>query len=213
MKFHLFSTTEFDIKDPVALIECYCIQTNFYSAYDLLIPHRQIDDVAKIGARIDRGLLENIRGIVTDTRNMQIFTRNLDYVLEQKADAIQSYANQASMVLERLMKVRIGLSQATKVLHTIYPHVMPMIDSMLQEEYRRTVDSGWSQSEPGQILYAYYINLKEQPNRGHLTDVYNRVESNLPCLTKVRVFDIIWWSYLRSKKLSNSSNILWSAIR
>jgi len=212
MKFCLFSKAEFDITDPVALIECYCIQTNFYSAYDLLIPHRQIDDVAKIGARIDRGLLENIRGIVADTRDTQVFSHNLDYLLAQKADAIQACAYQASEVLKRLMNVGIGLSQATKVLHTVYPHVMPMIDSMLQEEYRRTVDSAWSQSDPGQILYAYYINLREQPNRGHLTDVYNRVAPTLPCLTKVRVFDIIWWSYLRAKKLAERTPVKLSTI-
>jgi len=212
MKFRLFSAVEFDIADPVALIECYCFQTNFYSAYDTLIPHRQAEDVAKIGARIDRGLFKAIKGIIAANGDVPIFRYTLDDILMQKADVIQSYANQASVVLERLMDVGIGLSQATKVLHTVYPGIIPMIDSMLQEEYRRAVDLGWKQDNPGQILYAYYINLQEQPNGGSLDDIYNRVVSNLPCLTKVRVFDIIWWSYLKAKKLGGQRDINWSTI-
>ena len=206
MIFRLFSKTEFEITYPVALIECYCFQTNFYSAYDLLLPHRQIPDVAKIGARIDGSLLEPISKIVRANKDIPIFQHDLAYVLTQNADAIRSFSEQASGVLEQLMSLGMGLSQATKVLHTVYPEVMPMIDSMLQEEYRHTVDPAWSQSEPGWILYAYYINLKEEPNRGHLVEVYNRIASNLPCLTMVRVFDIIWWSYLRANKLQAKYN-------
>ena len=88
-----------------------------------------------------------------------------------------------------------------------------MIDSMLQEEYRRAVNPEWKQDNSGQILYAYYINLKEEPNRSYLTDVYNDVASNLPCLTKVRVFDIIWWSYLRAKKLRRINRINWCTVK
>jgi hypothetical protein len=72
MIFRLFSKIEFEIAYPVALIECYCFQTNFYSAYDLLIPHRQVEDVAKIGARINNKLLKDIKGIVADTHDVQV---------------------------------------------------------------------------------------------------------------------------------------------
>ncbi|GAH50851.1 unnamed protein product, partial [marine sediment metagenome] len=36
MKFILFSEIIFEIPDPIALIECYCYQNDFYSKYDLL---------------------------------------------------------------------------------------------------------------------------------------------------------------------------------
>lgn len=212
MIFRLFSKTEFEITYPVALIECYCFQTNFYSAYDLLIPRRQISDVAKIGARIDHKLYKHISAIVKANKNIPAFKHDLPDFLTLKTDAIQTFSQQASGVLEQLMAVGMGLSQATKVLHTVYPNIIPMIDSMLQEEYRRAVDPGWNQSQPQQILYAYYMNLQEEPNRSNLADLYGSVRENLSCLTMVRVFDIIWWSYLRSKKLTESHNIALSTI-
>ncbi len=212
MKFRLFSATEFDITDPVELIECYCFQTNFYSAYDLLLPNRRISDVAKIGARIDSKLIEDIGSVVKSNADLSIFKTDLTALLAEKSHAIKSLSDQASGVLEQLMSLGIGLSQATKVLHTAYPEVMPMIDSMLQEEYRRSVAPEWKQSDPRPILYAYYINLQEEPNRGNLTGIYHKIKQNLPCLTMVRVFDIIWWSYLRAKKLRRQNNVNWSTV-
>ena len=50
MEFALFSKVEFEIYDPVALIECYCIQSDFYKNYDLLLPNRGIQEVNEIGA-------------------------------------------------------------------------------------------------------------------------------------------------------------------
>lgn len=212
MKFRLFSATEFDITDPVELIECYCFQTNFYSVYDLLLPNRKIPDVAKIGARIDSKLIEDIDSVVKSNVDLSIFKTDLTALLAEKSQAIKSLSDQASGVLEQLMSLGIGLSQATKVLHTVYPEVMPMIDSMLQEEYRRSVAPEWKQSDPRPILYAYYINLQEEPNRGNLTGIYHKIKQNLPCLTMVRVFDIIWWSYLRAKKLRRQNNVNWSTV-
>ena len=56
MKFFLFSKISFKIPDPVALIECYCYQNDFYTKYDLLIENkdRKIEDVNKIGASIKK---------------------------------------------------------------------------------------------------------------------------------------------------------------
>jgi len=56
MKFLLFSKISFEIPDPIALIECYCYQNDFYTKYDLLLEHRdrKIEDVNKIGARIKK---------------------------------------------------------------------------------------------------------------------------------------------------------------
>ena len=53
MEFLLFSKIPFEIPDPIALIECYCYQNDFYSKYDLL-EDKKIEDVNKIGARIKK---------------------------------------------------------------------------------------------------------------------------------------------------------------
>ncbi len=47
MEFLLFSKISFEIPDPIALIECYCYQNDFYSKYDLL-EDRKIEDVNKL---------------------------------------------------------------------------------------------------------------------------------------------------------------------
>ena len=56
MEFLLFSKIPFEISDPIALIECYCYQNDFYAKYDLLLEYRdrKIEDVNKIGARIKK---------------------------------------------------------------------------------------------------------------------------------------------------------------
>jgi len=56
MKFFLFSKISFEIPDPIALIECYCYQNDFYAKYDLLLEYRdrKIEDVNKIGVRIKK---------------------------------------------------------------------------------------------------------------------------------------------------------------
>ena len=59
MKFFLFSKMPFEISEPIALIECYCYQNDFYAKYDLFLEHRdrKIEDVNKIGARIKKEVL------------------------------------------------------------------------------------------------------------------------------------------------------------
>jgi len=47
MKFYLFSEISFEIPEPIALIECYCYQNDFYSKYDLL-EDKKIEDVIKL---------------------------------------------------------------------------------------------------------------------------------------------------------------------
>ena len=53
MKFLLFSKMSFEILGPIALIEFYCYQNDFYAKYDLL-ENRKIEDVNKIGASIKK---------------------------------------------------------------------------------------------------------------------------------------------------------------
>ena len=53
MKFRLFSKT-FEVVDPIALIECYCFQSNFYVNFDLVNHEKggQVNNVNAIGARM-----------------------------------------------------------------------------------------------------------------------------------------------------------------
>ena len=59
MKFLLFSKISFEIPEPIALIEYYCYQNDFYRKYDLL-ENRKIEDVNKIGARIKKLVYDEI---------------------------------------------------------------------------------------------------------------------------------------------------------
>ena len=58
--------------------------------------------------------------------------------------------------------------------------------------------------------------LKEIAENYNLAEVYNAVSKNLPGLTKVSVFDILWWSYLKAKRLRESrekNDIKWATIQ
>ena len=52
MRFYLFSKIRFEIPEPIALIECYCYQNDFFSKYDV-IENRTIKVVNKVGARLE----------------------------------------------------------------------------------------------------------------------------------------------------------------
>jgi len=81
MKFYLFSEISFEIPEPIALIECYCYQNDFYSRYDLL-EDKKIEDVNKIGARIKKEVLFECKIITESTKNLNIFKYNLAQFLD-----------------------------------------------------------------------------------------------------------------------------------
>ena len=78
MKFYLFSKISFEIPDPIALIECYCYQNDFYTKYDLILEHRdkKIEDVNKIGARIKKEVLSECKKITESTKSLSMFKYN-----------------------------------------------------------------------------------------------------------------------------------------
>ena len=215
MKFLLFSKISFEVSDPVALIESYCFQSNFYANYDFL-SDKKIEDVNKIGARIGRKLLPKCEAVTKNTKNLCIFGYDLDGFLKLD-DKTRNYhikeLNQRT--IKKLLEINgIGLSKATKVLHTLYPKIIPMIDNALQEEYRKEINPQWMEDQFDQILIDYYNNLKEDDNWQHLTQIFDIIsKNNLVGLTKVRIFDILWWSFLKSKKLRQEGNIDWSTIK
>ncbi len=111
------------------------------------------------------------------------------------------------------MKIKgIGLSKATKVLHTLYPEIIPIIDNALQKEYKQTKPE-WSKGQSVQILTDYYNNFKVGDTKQNLIGSFNQIHSNIKGLTEVKTFDILWWSYLKSKKLRQEKHINWSTIK
>lgn len=215
MKFLLFSKISFEVSDPVALIESYCFQSNFYANYDLL-SNRKVEDVNKIGARIGKKLLPKCEAVSESTKNLCIFKYDLDRFLKLNDKTRNYHVKELNQrTIRKLLEIKgIGLSKATKVLHTLYPKIIPMIDNALQEEYRKEINSQWMEEQSDQILIDYYNNLREDDNLQHLTQIFSIIsKNNLVGLTKVRSFDILWWSYLKSKKLRQKRNINWSTIK
>jgi hypothetical protein len=203
MKFLLFSEIAFEVSDPIALIESYCFQTNFYRNYDLP-QDRRIELVNKIGARILQAEKRRRCSIVIhETEGLNIFKYSLDDFLDNRS--MQDHVRELDeKVIKKLMNIPgIGLSKATKVLHTFYPEIIPMIDNPLQKVYRSKVGKKRNEGNSYQILVAYYRNLKERDNRQNLNEVFEIVRrNNFQGLSKLRVFDILWWSYLKCKELT-----------
>jgi hypothetical protein len=204
MKFSLFSKVPFEVSDPIALIECYCFQNDFYGNYDLKkSKSKEIENVRFIGARIPNESLRKCKKIVEKAENVRLFEdKQLDEFLRLDREARNKWVIEINdKIIKELLKIKgIGLSKATKVLHTLYPEIIPMIDNALQDEYKET-NPKWIEEQSDQILIDYYDNLKKGDNWQNLNIIFKKISNNLPALTKVRVFDIIWWSYLKSKKL------------
>jgi len=211
MKFTLFlnEKLEFEVNEPVALVECYCFQTNFYHTYDLL-PERGFKDVGRIGARKKENWLSEseYNKIISEAR-VRILNYNnelgLDRFLKMSDEKISACVKElCKHVIKKIMRQYVRLSRATKILHTCYPYIIPIIDDMLQKEYRREINQSWKEENPSQILIDYYLNLKEPNNRQNLNKVFDDISKNNLGLTKVRVFDILWWSYLKAKRVQEA---------
>jgi len=215
MKFLIFSRISFEVFDPIALIESYCFQSDFYARYDLL-GNRRVEDVNRIGARISRGSLQKCKRVTIETNDLGILKYDLDRFLELDSKTRDDLTKELSeKVIEKLLEIKgIGLSKATKVLHTLYPRIIPIIDAALQNEYHNKVNPQWTEEQSSQILSDYYNNFKEGDNWQNLTVVFDQTRSNnLTGLTKLRIFDILWWSYLKAKRLRDQKNINWSTIK
>jgi hypothetical protein len=215
MKFILFSGIIFGIPDPIALIECYCYQNDFYSKYDLL-EDKKIKDVNKIGARIKKEVLLECKIITERTKSLSIFKYNLEQFLDLEEKKRNGYIKELNeFVIQKLLKINgIGLSTATKILHTLYPKIIPMIDNPLQNKYREKINNVWTEKRADKIFIDFYNNLKIESNRKNLNYIFNEVsKNNLKNLSRIRIFDILWWSYLKAERLREEKGINWNTIR
>lgn len=214
MKFTLFSKIQFEVSHPISLIESYCFQNDYYSNYDLLI-NRKIEDVNKIGARISFKPLKRCKTVIKKSKDLTIFKYNLDRFLNLNEKTRNKYIRDLNnQVIQKLLKVsKIGFSKATKILHTLYPEIIPMIDNPLQDIYRR-INPNWNKNETDQIFIDYYNNLLIEDNRKNLDKIEDIISKiSLRGLTQIRIFDILWWSCLKADRLKREYNINWTSIK
>ncbi len=210
--FSLFSKRCFEVSYAVALIEAYCFQSDFYTNFDLLRRERKrsILDVNEIGARIKKDQLSKCEVITEAHKDLAIFGFNLDAFLKLDDNIRKKHVQELSAIIEELVAINgIGLSRATKILHTVYPEIVPIIDNNLQELYRK-LKVQWEYGDWNQILLDYYDNFLFKDTYQNLSNVHRSV-SHLG-LTKVRVFDVLWWSYLKSERLREEQKVNWITI-
>jgi hypothetical protein len=218
MKFFLFSKISFEIPEPIALIECYCYQNDFYSKYDLLLEYRdrKIEDVNKIGARIRKEVLLECKIVTERTKSLNIFKYDLEQFLSlDEKDRNEQIKELNEFVIQKLLKIKsIALSTTTKILHTLYPKIIPMIDNPLQNKYRQVINDGWMENKSDEIFIDFYNNLKVESNRKNLNYIFDKLlENNIQHLSKIRIFDILWWSYLKAERLGEDKGINWNTIK
>ncbi|MDD4363414.1 MAG: hypothetical protein PHD33_04285 [Atribacterota bacterium] len=214
MKFYLFSKIEFEIPDPISLIECYCYQSDFYSKYDV-IENRKLEDVNKIGARLSSEVVSKSKVIVEGTRELDIFQNTLDQFLDLDIQEREKQIKELNdVVFQKLFEINgIRFSTATKILHTIYPKIIPMIDNPLQRKYKKEINHSWTYENANEILIDFYNNLGNEDIRKNLNELSAElIKINLKHLTKIRIFDILWWSYLKAERLKNERKIKWNSI-
>lgn len=221
MRFSLFKSLSFEVKEPAALIEAYCFQSDFYGSYDLPLSQgdRGLDYVSLIGARIKENSLEACKRIIEKHADFAMFDKSMTLDTFLKRDeAIDSLTSELGKIAQELDRVEgVGLSKATKILHTRYPEMIPMIDNPLQQEYKTLKGHKWKKEDWGQLFKDYYENFL--PIKGETYDNLCRIhkEVSLLHLTKVRIFDILWWSCLKAKNLqkkarSYSKEFAWKTI-
>lgn len=214
MRFYLFSKIRFEIPHPITLIECYCYQSDFYSKYDV-IDNRTIEDVNKIGARLKHSTILECKKVIEDAGKLNIFQYNLDGLLDSNDKIREELIRELlSKIIKNLLRIKgISFSTSTKILHTIYPEIIPMIDNPLQRKYKNLINSSWNKENSDEILIDFYHNLQIESNRKNLDIIFDELKRiNLTGLSKIRIFDILWWSYLKAERLNEERGINWTSI-
>lgn len=221
MKLYLFKKS-FNVSNPLLLIETYCFQNDFYKNYDLLLKagKRTVNDANKIGAHIKKNEEKLFAHKICCTGRIKILNLNIDDVMTLSRRDKECYLKELFNIFlkEIICEKGIGLTKCTKVLHTLYPEIIPMIDNPLQNEYRRQLkedEIDWSKDTCdgfSRLLADYYETLNKNIN--NLKSIKKCLnKQDLGYLNEVRIFDILWWSYLKSKDLANKNNIKWSIIK
>ena len=196
LNFKLFSKINFSVHNPILLIEACCIQSDFYVNYDL-IRERNIFDVNKIGGRTKENVLKKCSEVINDSA-VKLTSYTLDSLQELENKEKKELVKELdTKIVKKLLSIKgIRLSKVTKILHTLFPEICPMIDNPLQQIYKQQINNSWKAGSLEELLIQFYENLANIKNKNNI----NRLHRELTHLklTKIRIFDIIWWSYLKS---------------
>ena len=88
------------------------------------------------------------------------------------------------------------------------------MDNPLQNKYREKINNLWTKKRADEILIDFYKNLQIESNRKNLNQIFNEIsKNNLKNLSRIRIFDILWWSYLKAEKLREEKGVNWKTIR
>jgi len=88
------------------------------------------------------------------------------------------------------------------------------MDNPLQNKYLKKINNVWTEKRADEIFIDFYKNLQIESNRKNLNFISDKLlENNIKHLSKVRIFDILWWSYLKVEKLREEKGIDWSTIK
>jgi uncharacterized protein YozE (UPF0346 family) len=89
-----------------------------------------------------------------------------------------------------------------------------MVDNPLQNKYREKINNVWTEKRADEIFIDFYKNLQIESNRKNLNHIFDKLlENNIQHLSKIRIFDILWWSYLKAEKLREEKGINWNTIQ
>jgi len=89
-----------------------------------------------------------------------------------------------------------------------------MIDTPLQKKYREEINDVWTEKRVDEIFIDFYKNLQIESNRKNLNYIFDKLlENNIKHLSKITIFDILWWSYLKAEKLREEKGINWNTIK
>jgi len=87
------------------------------------------------------------------------------------------------------------------------------MDNLLQNKYREKINNLWAKRRADEILIDFYKNLQIESNRRSLNHIFSEIsKNNLKNLSRIRIFDILWWSYLKAEKLMEEKGINWNTI-
>ena len=88
------------------------------------------------------------------------------------------------------------------------------MDNPLQDKYREKINNLWTKKRADEILIDFYKNLQIESNRKNLNHIFNEIsKNNLKDLSRIRIFDILWWSFLKAEKLREEKGINWNTIQ
>ena len=69
------------------------------------------------------------------------------------------------------------------------------MDNPLQNKYHEKINNVWTEKRADEIFIDFYKNLQIESNRQSLNYIFKEIsKNNLKNLSRIRIFDILWWS-------------------